>query len=73
MEDPSSSRIHIQPTVVSNLLTRKSALKTVVVSDEEKAQVMRQVGIGKTSVSESLLKCRKSSWHRNRGDQTVPG
>ena len=36
-------------------------LKTVVVSDEEKAQVMRQVGIGKTSVSESLLKCRKSS------------
>ena len=48
-------------------------LKTVVVSDEEKAQVMRQVGIGKTSVSESLLKCRKSSWHRNRGDQTVPG
>ena len=26
MEDPSSSRIHIQPTVVSNLLTRKSAL-----------------------------------------------
>ena len=48
-------------------------LKTVVVSDEEKAQVMRQVGIGKTSVSESLLKCRKSSWHRNRGNQTVPG
>ena len=27
MEDPSSSRIHIQPTVVSNLLTRKSALE----------------------------------------------
>ena len=35
-------------------------LKTVVVSDVEKAQVMRQVGIGKTSVSESLLTCRKS-------------
>jgi len=36
-------------------------LKTVVVSDEEKAQVMRQVGIGKTSASEPLLKCRKST------------
>lgn len=33
-------------------------LKTVVVSVEEKAHVMRQVGIGKASVSESLLKCR---------------
>ncbi len=48
-------------------------LKTVVVSDEEKAQVMRQVGIGKTSASEPLSKCRKSTWHQNRGDQTVPG
>ena len=34
-------------------------LKTVVVSDEE-AQVMRQVGIGKTSASEPLSKCRNS-------------
>jgi hypothetical protein len=33
-------------------------LKTVVVSDEEKAQGMRQVGIGKTSASEPLLTCR---------------
>jgi hypothetical protein len=33
-------------------------LMTVVVSDEEKAQVMRQVGIGKTSVSEPLMRCR---------------
>ena len=33
-------------------------LKTVVVSDEEKAPVRRQVGIGKTSASESLLTCR---------------
>jgi hypothetical protein len=33
-------------------------LKTVVVSDEEKAQVMRQVGTGKTSVSEPLVKRR---------------
>jgi hypothetical protein len=33
-------------------------LKTVVVSDEEKAQGMRQVGIGKASASESLLTCR---------------
>jgi hypothetical protein len=33
-------------------------LKTVVVSDEEKASWRRQVGIGKASASESLLKCR---------------
>lgn len=33
-------------------------LKTVVVSDEEKAQVMRQVGTGKASVSEPLMTCR---------------
>ena len=33
-------------------------LKTVVVSDVEKAHVMRQVGIRKTSASESLMKCR---------------
>jgi hypothetical protein len=38
-------------------------LKTVVVSDEEKAHGMRQVGIGKTSVSEPLVKRRK-----NKGD-----
>jgi hypothetical protein len=48
-------------------------LKTVVVSDEEKAQVMRQVGIGKTSASEPLLKCRKDSWHQNRGENPCPG
>jgi hypothetical protein len=34
-------------------------LKTVVVSVEEKAHVMRQVGIGKASVSEPLLTCRE--------------
>ena len=33
-------------------------LKTVVVSDEEKAQEMRQVGIGKASASEPLMTCR---------------
>jgi hypothetical protein len=33
-------------------------LKTVVVSDEEKAQVMRQVGTGKASASEPLMMCR---------------
>jgi hypothetical protein len=33
-------------------------LKTVVVSDEEKASVRRQAGTGKASVSESLLTCR---------------
>jgi hypothetical protein len=35
-------------------------LETVVVSDEEKAHVMRQVGIGKTSVSEPLVKRREN-------------
>jgi len=33
-------------------------LKTVVVSVEEKAQVMRQVGIGKANASEPLMTCR---------------
>lgn len=33
-------------------------LKTVVVSDEEKADVIRQVGTGKANASEPLLTCR---------------
>ncbi len=33
-------------------------LKTVVVSDEEKAHLMRQVGTGKASGSEPLMKRR---------------
>ena len=33
-------------------------LKTVVVSDEEKAHEMCQVGTGKASVSEPLMTCR---------------
>jgi hypothetical protein len=33
-------------------------LKTVVVSDEETAHLMRQVGTGKASVSEPLMTCR---------------
>ena len=33
-------------------------LKTVVVSDEEKAHLMCQVGTGKASVSEPLRTCR---------------
>jgi hypothetical protein len=33
-------------------------LKTVVVSDEEKAHGMRQVGIRKASVSDPLMTCR---------------
>jgi hypothetical protein len=37
-------------------------LKTVVVSDEEKALVGgRQVGIRKTNVSESLMTCRNGN------------
>jgi hypothetical protein len=42
-------------------------LKTVVVSDEEKAHVMRQVGTRKASESEPLSRCRNEiRWHRNR-------
>ena len=33
-------------------------LKTVVVSDEEKARMMRQVGTGKANASEPLMTCR---------------
>ena len=49
-------------------------LKTVVVSDEEKARWWRQMGIGKTNVSESLMTCRYGTrWHRNRASFLVPG
>ena len=53
-------------------------LKTVVVSDVEKAHGMRQVGIGKTVRSPrfrgSLLTCRYSiRWHQNRGVVGQPG
>jgi len=40
-------------------------LKTVVVSDEEKAHEMRQVGTGKTTAVEASKLFRR---HRNRGD-----
>ena len=43
-------------------------LKTVVVSDEEKAHQMRQVGIRKASESEPLSKCRNQTRrHQNWG------
>lgn len=49
-------------------------LKTVVVSDEEKAPVRCQVGTGKTNASESLLTCRnRFRRHRNRGVKWIPG
>jgi hypothetical protein len=53
-------------------------LKTVVVSDVEKAHEMRQVGIGKTVRSPgfrgSLWTCRYSiRWHQNRGVVGQPG
>ena len=43
-------------------------LKTVVVSDEEKAHVMRQVGTGKTSVSHPLVKRRDIKSDIETGD-----
>ena len=49
-------------------------LKTVVVSDEEKAPVRRQVGIGKTNASESSLTCRnRYRRHQNRGVKRISG
>jgi hypothetical protein len=45
-------------------------LKTVVVSDEEKAPVRRQVGTRKTITAEASKILRR---HRNRGVQMVPG
>src|SRR5664279_3217002 len=46
-------------------------LKTVVVSVEEKAHVMRQVGIGKASESEPLLTCRDLGMTSKPGRPTV--
>jgi hypothetical protein len=49
-------------------------LKTVVVSDEEKAHVMRQEGTRKTSGSEPPLKRRNEiRWRQNRGVQEFLG
>jgi hypothetical protein len=48
-------------------------LKTVVVSDEEKAHVMRQVGIGKTSVSDPLVKRREPKLTSKPGIISVSG
>ena len=49
-------------------------LKTVVVSDEEKAPRRCQVGTRKTNASESLLTCRnRYRRHRNRGVKWIPG
>jgi hypothetical protein len=45
-------------------------LKTVVVSDVEKAHVMCQVGIRKTIIVEVSLAMR---WHQNRGIRSCPG
>jgi hypothetical protein len=48
-------------------------LKTVVVSDEEKAHVMRQVGTGKTNASEPLVKRRDFKMTPKPGSIRVPG
>ena len=45
-------------------------LKTVVVSDEEKAHVMRQVGTGKTTAVRGVEMMRR---HQNRGALIHPG
>jgi hypothetical protein len=45
-------------------------LKTVVVSDEEKASRRRQVGTGKTTIVEASKLFRR---HRNRGLVCTPG
>ena len=56
MEDCWPSGVALRGEASNHLMLRW--LKTVVVSDEEKAQVMGQVGIGKASVSEPLRTCR---------------
>ena len=48
-------------------------LKTVVVSVGEKAQVMRQVGTGKASVSEPLTTCRNKQMTSKPGRLNGPG
>lgn len=45
-------------------------LKTVVVSDEEKASKRRQVGAGKTTTVQASKDLR---WHRNRDVLRIPG
>jgi len=45
-------------------------LKTVVVSDEEKAHEMRQAGTRKTTTVEASKLFR---WHQNRGDGVCLG
>jgi hypothetical protein len=45
---------------------------TVVVSDEEKAHVMRQVGIGKASASEPLMTCRDQEVASKPGHPNSP-
>lgn len=48
-------------------------LDTVVVSDEEKAHGMRQVGIGKASASSALMKCRNFKMASEPGRGSCPG
>ena len=45
-------------------------LKTVVVSDEEKASARRQAGTGKTI---TVKASKRHRWHQNRGDDACPG
>ncbi len=56
MEDCWPSGVALRGVASSRLMLRW--LKTVVVSDEEKARVTGQAGTGKASVSEPLLRCR---------------
>jgi hypothetical protein len=58
MEDLWPFRVALRWGALNHLALRW--LVTVVVSGEEKAHVMRQVGTGKASASESLLTCRNN-------------
>ena len=56
MEDCWPSGVALRGEASNHLMLRW--LKTVVVSDEEKAREMGQVGTGKASASEPLMTCR---------------
>ena len=56
---------------ITQLSGLQETAQTVVVSVEEKAHMMRQVGIGKASVSEPLLTCREVEMTSKPGRSAV--